>query len=56
MKTIAVLFAGLFAASASAAPSVASLGQTHGVVLVNQGKQFVSAPAGHCWSPATACW
>ncbi len=46
MKTITFLFAGLFAASASAASSVATLGPIHGVVLVNQGKQFVSAQPG----------
>ncbi|MFM6988390.1 MAG: hypothetical protein ACKOXG_06960, partial [Arenimonas sp.] len=46
MKAIAFLSAALFAASASAASSVAVLGQTQGTVLVNQGKQFVSAPAG----------
>lgn len=46
MKTITFLFAGLFAASASAASSVATLGPIHGVVLVNQGKEFVSAQPG----------
>ena len=46
MKTLAFLFAGLLSATAVAAPSVATLGRTEGVVLVNQGKQFVSASAG----------
>ena len=46
MKNLAFLFAGLLSATASAAPSVATLGRTEGVVLVNQGKQFVSASAG----------
>ena len=46
MKTLAFLFASLLSVTASAAPSVATLGRTEGVVLVNQGKQFVSAPAG----------
>ena len=46
MKALAFLLAGLLSATAAAAPSVATLGRTEGVVLVNQGKQFVSAPAG----------
>lgn len=50
MKTAAFLFASLLSATVSAAPSVATLGRTEGVVLVNQGKQFVSAPAGQLLS------
>ena len=46
MKALTFLFAALLSASATAAPSVATLGRTEGVVLVNQGKQFVSTPAG----------
>lgn len=45
MKTIAFLFATLLTVSASAAESVATLGQIEGQVLVNQGKQFVKAQA-----------
>ena len=46
MKALTFLFAAVSAAGASAASAPASLGPTQGVVLVNQGKQFVTAQPG----------